>query len=131
MPGLALKLAPREQVLINGVIVENGPRRTQIVIMSEDAAVLRMREALEPSEVIGPASRAYFAAQTALAGIIPKDANCEAIDTFDTLAAHYRDEGMVKAVTDARNAFDKGNFYRAMRYLKPCVEDERTRMTKT
>ncbi len=132
MPGLALKLAPREQVLINGVVVENGPRRTQIVIMTEDAAVLRMREALEPSEVIGPATRAYFAAQTALAGFIPKDgADHDALASFDHLAAHYRDEGMKKAVSDARTAFDMGNFYRAMRCLKPCILDEQARLIKT
>jgi flagellar protein FlbT len=131
MPGLALKLAPREQVLINGVIVENGPRRTQIVIMSEDAAILRMREALDPSEVIGPASRAYFAAQTALAGMIPKDAGYDATENFDILAARYRDEGMLKAVNDAREAFLSGNFYRAMRCLKPCVEHERERIANT
>jgi len=31
MAGLALKLAPKERVLINGVVVENGPRRAQLL----------------------------------------------------------------------------------------------------
>ncbi len=129
MPGLALKLAPREQVLINGVVVENGPRRTQIVIRSEDAAVLRLREALDEAEVIGPASRAYYAAQKALEGqtAVPG----EPLDigaALDALVAQYHDETRQRRVGEARRACHEGNFYRAMRSLKPCVEEERARM---
>lgn len=129
MPGLALKLAPREQVLINGVIVENGPRRTQIVIRSEDAAVLRLREALDESDIIGPASHAYYAAQKALAGAIPKPGSpYEISPALDALIALYRDEARLRAVGAARLACNDGNYYRAMRCLKPCVEAEREEM---
>ncbi len=128
MPGLALKLAPREQVLINGVIVENGPRRTQIVIRSEDAAILRLREALDEKDVIGPATRAYYAAQKALKGDLTEPDDLYDIDTaLDALAAHFRDETRRQIVEDARFACSVGNFYRAMRYLKPCIEEEQDR----
>ena len=128
MPGLALKLAPREQVLINGVIVENGPRRTQIVIRSEDAAILRLREALDESDVIGPATRAYYAAQKALEGETAKPGEANDIGAaLDTLAALFHDEARQHIVGEARRACAEGNFYRAMRCLKPCVEDEQTR----
>jgi len=128
MPGLALKLAPREQVLINGVIVENGPRRTQIVIRSEDAAVLRLREALGESDVIGPATRAYYAAQKALEGEIAKAGGPLDMGlALDALAAQCADDARQRMVGEARRACVEGNFYRAMRCLKPCVEDERAR----
>lgn len=130
MPGLALKLAPREQVLINGVVVENGPRRTQIVIMTEDAAVLRLREALDPSDVVGPATRAYFAAQSALAGITPKDDAETTGAIFSPLSERYRDPALCNAVMQAREAFEDGNYYRVMRCLKPCVADELSRRRK-
>ena len=128
MPGLALKLAPREQVLINGVIVENGPRRTQIVIRSEDAAVLRLREALDASEVIGPASRAYFAVQKALEGEAARAGGPLDIGlALDALSSGYHDDARQRRVGEARRACIDGNFYRAMRCLKPCVEEERER----
>ena len=126
MPGLALKLAPREQVLINGVIVENGPRRTQIVIRSEDAAILRMREALNETEVIGPASRAYFAAQKSLEGEVSRAGTANTVEeALDALATCRSDDMHRHAVGEARRACAEGNFYRAMRCLKPCVEQER------
>ncbi len=131
MPGLALKLAPREQVLINGVIVENGPRRTQIVIRSDDASVLRLREALDEADVIGPASRAYFAAQKALEGEIAKPGGPLDIGlALDVLVAHFTDDTRQRMVGEARRACLEGNFYRAMRCLKPCVEDEQERISK-
>jgi len=130
MPGLALKLAPREQVLINGVIVENGPRRTQIVIRSEDAAILRLREALDESDVIGPATRAYYAAQKALEGEMSKPGEANDIGpALDALVALFHDEARQRMVGEARRACTEGNFYRAMRCLKPCVEDEQARAT--
>jgi len=130
MPGLALKLAPREQVLINGVIVENGPRRTQIVIRSEKASVLRLREALNESDVIGPASRAYFAAQKALEGEMPIPGGPYDLgDALDTLIGQFRDETRQRMVIEARRACGEGNYYRAMRCLKPCVDEELERTT--
>lgn len=128
MPGLALKLAPREQVLINGVIVENGPRRTQIVIRSDDASVLRLREALQASDVIGPATRAYYAAQKALEGETAKPGGPQDIGmALDALASHYHDDARQRMVGEARQACINGNFYRAMRCLKPCIEEEQAR----
>jgi len=131
MPGLALKLAPREQVLINGVIVENGPRRTQIVIRSEDAAVLRLREALDSDDVIGPASHAYYAVQKALEGEIAVPGGPNDIgEALDALIALFHDDTRRRMVGEARRACQEGNFYRAMRCLKPCVEAERTQADK-
>ena len=34
MSGLVLKLGPRERVLVNGVVVENGDRRTKLHILT-------------------------------------------------------------------------------------------------
>jgi len=61
MSGLALKLAPKERVLINGVVVENGPRRAQLLIKTDNASVLRLRDALDKADVVGPASHSRIA----------------------------------------------------------------------
>jgi len=121
MSGLALKLAPKERVLINGVVVENGPRRAQLLIKTDNASVLRLRDALDETDVIGPASKAYFTAQRCVAGeISPQEATRALSPTLTELAK------MNAAVVEKAQKFlADGNLYRVMRALKPLLEPER------
>ena len=50
MSGLVLKLGPRERIMINGVVMENGDRRTRLNVLTPDANVLRLRDAIHPDE---------------------------------------------------------------------------------
>ena len=68
MPGLILKLGPGERVMVNGVVMENGPRRTRINILTPEANVLRLRDAIHPHEVTTPVRRVCYVAQLVLAG---------------------------------------------------------------
>ena len=43
MSGLVLKLGPHERIMINGVVMENGDRRTRLNVLTPDANVLRLR----------------------------------------------------------------------------------------
>ena len=121
MSGLALKLAPKERVLINGVVVENGPRRAQLLIKTDNAAVLRLRDALDEADIVGPASKAYFIAQRCVAGEISADEAINALTPalFD-LSAYDSD-----AVEKVKQFLIDGNLYRVMRALKPMLELER------
>ena len=123
MPGLALKLAPNEQVLINGVVVENGPRRTQLLIRTDNAAILRLREALGQDEVVGPASRAYYAAQQCVAGFVPP---CEATKTLTPMLADLRAlPQAAETVANVERQIASGNYYRVMRALRPLLDREK------
>lgn len=68
MSGLVLKLGPRERVLINGAVIENGDRRTRLSIRTPDANILRLRDAIHPDEATTPVRRACYAAQLLLSG---------------------------------------------------------------
>ena len=46
MSGLILKLAPHERVLINGAVIENGERRSRLSIVTPNAHILRLRDAI-------------------------------------------------------------------------------------
>lgn len=131
MAGLALKLAPKERVLINGVVVENGPRRAQLLIKTDNASVLRLRDALDEADVIGPASKAYFIAQTCVAGEISVDdaelSITPLLSQLDTLDGGEASTGAVQAV---KRSLDEGNLYRVMRALRPLVDKERERATE-
>jgi flagellar protein FlbT len=127
MAGLALKLAPKEQVMINGVLVENGPRRSQLLIKTENAKVLRMRDALYEDDLIGPASEAYYAAQRSVAGELSTEEAAEAIRaTLPVL-----DKLDPESVAAVEKALESDNHYRAMRSLRSLVDDERARSVAT
>jgi flagellar protein FlbT len=80
MPGLILRLAPHEEVLVNGAVLKNGVRRTQISVVSREATVLRLRRAIAPDEAATPCLRAYYVAQLALSGALDHDAAAEILD---------------------------------------------------
>jgi len=121
MAGLALKLAPKERVLINGVVIENGPRRAQLLIKTDNASVLRLRDALDEQDVIGPASKAYFTAQRCVAGEISAD---EAEDVLMP-ALPELEKIDPDATAMAKRNLSEGNLYRVMRALRPMLEVER------
>jgi len=121
MAGLALKLAPNERVLINGVVVENGPRRAQLLIKTDNASVLRLRDALDEKDVIGPASKAYFIAQQCVAGLITaKEAERDLTPVLPELT-NLGDTEMTMTL----RSLTEGNLYRVMRTLRPLLKAER------
>lgn len=68
MSGLVLKLGPKERVLVNGAVIENGDRRTRLSIKTPNAHILRLRDAIHPEEVNTPVRRVCYVAQLVLSG---------------------------------------------------------------
>lgn len=57
---LKLSLKPNERLVINGAVLQNGDRRTVLMIQNH-ASVLREKDILLPEDVTTPARRIYFA----------------------------------------------------------------------
>jgi len=68
MTGLVLKLRPGERVLVNGAVIENGGQRARLRIVTDKAHILRLRDAIHPTEANTPVRRVCYIAQMALAG---------------------------------------------------------------
>ncbi|MGI3213361.1 flagellar biosynthesis repressor FlbT [Roseovarius tibetensis] len=68
MSGLVLKLGPRERVLINGAVIENGERRSSLLVRTPNANILRLRDAIHPDEATTPVRRVCYNAQLVLTG---------------------------------------------------------------
>ena len=68
MTGLVLKLGPNERVLINGAVIENGDRRSRISVMTPNAHILRLRDAIHPEHANTPVRRVCYIAQLVLSG---------------------------------------------------------------
>lgn len=114
MSGLILKLRPFEELLINGVLVENGDRNTRLRVKTEGAHILRLKDALKPEEATTPFKRAYYAAQQAVAGLI---SNAEATDLLKKEMREISDFAEIDTLIESVARHD---FYRVMR----CLRDE-------
>jgi len=84
MSGLVLSLKAEEKFLVNGALLINGSKRSQIRIGDDDVNVLRLSDALHPDEVTTPVRRVYYAAQIFLSG--DAKANDISADILDGLS---------------------------------------------
>jgi flagellar protein FlbT len=116
---LVLKLGPRERVVINGVVMENGDRRARLEILTPDAKVLRLRDAIHPDEVNTPVRRVAYVAQLVLAGEAdPEEGRRQILRGIDQLAQAFRDEESRARLADAREEVIQGRIYQALRALR-------------
>ena len=56
---LKLSLKPGEKFVLNGAVVQNGDRRTTLVLQNK-ASVLREKDIMQPDEANTPSRRIYF-----------------------------------------------------------------------
>ncbi|MBU6373411.1 MAG: flagellar biosynthesis repressor FlbT [Alphaproteobacteria bacterium] len=56
---LKLSLRPGERFVVNGAVVQNGDRRSALVLQNK-ASVLREKDIMQPEEANSPARRIYF-----------------------------------------------------------------------
>lgn len=56
---LKLSLKPGEKFVLNGAVVQNGDRRTTLVLQNK-ASVLREKDIMQPDEAVTPSRRIYF-----------------------------------------------------------------------
>lgn len=118
MSGLVLKIAPGERFIVNGATLENGDKPARIRVVEGDARILRVRDALHPSEVNTPVKRVYYAIQLLITGDL-KEADalpaidsecCQLLDVFRTV-----DPQLIPVL---RSMLSRGNYYSALCHLR-------------
>ncbi|MCZ7674953.1 MAG: flagellar biosynthesis repressor FlbT [Roseovarius sp.] len=125
MSGLVLKLGPRERVLINGAVIENGDRRSRMSIVTPDANVLRLRDAIHPEEANTPVRRACYATQLVLSGdLAPEDARLQLLRRIEELSQVFTDPDSRAALTRASSALLQGNHYQSLKSLRALLPRE-------
>jgi flagellar biosynthesis repressor protein FlbT len=116
---LVLKLGPRERVMINGVVMENGDRRTRLQILTADAKVLRLRDAIHPDEATTPVRRVYYVAQLVLAGEADaEEGRRQLLRGIEQLSQVFRDDDSRARLGEATACVAEGRIYHAMRALR-------------
>ncbi len=126
MTGLVLKLGPRERIMINGVVMENGDRRARLNVITRDARVLRLRDAIHPDDVKTPVSRVCYIAQMVLAGEAEVDeAQPQLLRGIAQLRFVFSDPESRAALDQAQTAVAEHRFYPALKALRNLLAQER------
>lgn len=130
MSGLVLKLNPNERVLVNGAVIENGDRRSRLSILTPNANILRLRDAIRPDEVNTPVRRVCYIAQLALSGDAkPEDAKLQILRGIEQLSQALRDEDSRNILTSATEFAQVSDFYRVLKNLRSLLPREIRLMT--
>ncbi len=125
MSGLVLKLGPHERVLINGAVIENGDRRSRLAIMTPNAHILRLRDAIHPEEVNTPVRRVCYIAQLVLSGDVdPKDAHLQLLRGIEQLSQVLTDPDSRTQLSAASASVIEGQFYQTLKALRSLLPRE-------
>ena len=125
MTGLVLKLAPKERVVINGAVIENGDRRTRLSVLTPGANILRLRDAIHPEEANTPVRRVCYVAQLAVSGDAdPDEAKTQLLRGIEQLSQVFRDSDSRTALAKATDAVRDAQFYQGLRALRSLLPRE-------
>ncbi|WP_297773954.1 flagellar biosynthesis repressor FlbT [uncultured Roseovarius sp.] len=125
MSGLVLKLGPKERVLINGAVIENGERRSRLSIMTPDAHILRLRDAIRPEEATTPVRRVCYALQLILSGDSdPEQAHHQLLRRIEELSQILRDHDSRTLLGHATEALVSNDHYKCLKALRALLPRE-------
>jgi len=125
MSGLVLKLGPNERVLVNGAVIENGDRRSRLSILTPNANILRLRDAIRPDEANTPVRRVCYIAQLILSGdACEKDGSHQLTRGIDQLSQALTDADSQLHLGEARQHVVEGDYYRALKRLRLLLPKE-------
>jgi flagellar protein FlbT len=125
MSGLVLKLGPKERVLINGAVIENGDRRSRLSIMTPNANILRLRDAIHPEQANTPVKRVCYIAQLVIAGEADAaEAKPQLVRGLEQLSQVFTDRDSRLLLDEATEAVLDGQHYKALKALRSLLPRE-------
>lgn len=125
MSGLVLKLGPHERVLINGAVIQNGDRRSRLSIMTPNANILRLRDAIHPEQVTTPVRRICYLFQLVLSGDAdPSEKHLPLLRRIEELSQIMTDPDSRTQLAIATEAVVSGQFYNGLKALRALLPRE-------
>lgn len=125
MGGLVLKLSPKERILINGAVLENGDRRSRLSIMTPNANILRLKDAIHPKDANTPVRRLCYAIQLVLTGDSdPENEYAAFLKSIEALSLVFTDHDSRRHLDRASEALVDHQFYHALKALKMLISRE-------
>ncbi|MBV2359328.1 flagellar biosynthesis repressor FlbT [Thalassococcus sp. CAU 1522] len=125
MSGLVLKLGPRERVLINGAVIENGDRRSRLSIVTPNANILRLRDAIHPEDARTPVRRICYQAQLLLTGDAEiEDTRQHLLRRIEEISHIFKDPDSRRLLASATDALISNQFYPCLKALRALIPRE-------
>lgn len=132
MSGLILKLRAHEQVLVNGVVMQNGDRNTRLIVKTPDAKILRLRDAIHPDDVDTPVKRVCYIAQLLVAGEADAGEGVRQLDRgIAQLEAVFKSEPGAGYLREALEQLRRRNAYGVMRALRQLLPIEEALLARS
>ena len=124
MSGLSLNLAPKERFLINGAVIEAGPRRSRITVVTPNTRVLRMKDAIHPDCAQTPLGRICYTLQLVLTGDSKLDTTA-VISAIDNISSILMDVRSQQVFENAKTALKDDKPYTALKLVKQLLPIEK------
>ncbi|MEL6425307.1 MAG: flagellar biosynthesis repressor FlbT [Pseudomonadota bacterium] len=125
MSGLVIKLRPAERLMINGVVIENGDRRSRFNILTPDANVLRLKDAIHPDDATTPVKRVCYIAQLILAGETDRsEARTQLLRGVEQLSQVFTDADSRTQLATATDHLIAERYYPALKSLRALLPRE-------
>ena len=125
---LKLTLKPRERFVLNGGVLINGDRRSDLIIENQ-VSLLRERDVLKPDEADTPMKRIYF---TIMMMYLDGGLECDYYDQFSDLITDFMCAVTTKSVVEKchriLNDVHEQRFYTAMMMSKALLPFEKERL---
>ncbi len=122
---LKLSLKPGEKFVLNGAVIQNGERRSNLVLQNQ-ASVLREKDIMQEAEATTPARRVYF---PVMMMYLDPDNGEDMYNEFvlkmtEFMSAIKNPEMLNQCVAVSREVM-AGNYYRALNACRRLMEYEK------
>lgn len=126
---LKLSLKPNEKIVLNGAVIQNGDRRTTMLLQNK-ASVLREKDIMQAEEANTPARRIYFPVMMMyLAGADTAEIYNEfALRMTEFMSAVTHVQALEDCVTISRDVMS-GEYYKALSRCRKLMEFESERLS--
>lgn len=125
MSGLVLKLSPKERLLINGAVIENGERRSRMSVLTPNANILRLRDAIHPEEATTPVRRVCYATQLVLSGdTSAENARLQLLRRIEELSQVFTDPDSRTHLAQATESLLADHHYQCLKALRALLPRE-------
>lgn len=127
MTGLVLKLGPKERLLVNGAVIENGDRRTRFTVLTPNANILRLKDAIHPDSADTPVKYACFLTQLLLSGDVDVDTvKTRVLQQIRSLEFVFKGIHGQTFVADAVESLENGSPYSCLKNLRRLLPLEKS-----
>lgn len=126
---LKVTLKPGEKFVINGAVIVNGDRRSNLVIQNK-VSVLREKDILQPDEANTPVRRIYFAIMVLyLDERAQKDAYAEFVRRITEFMDAISDRAALAECVGIIKDVNAGDYYRALLTCRKLMPFEQERLS--